>query len=404
LLRISEKAEAEALRTELQALLASSAYQAEMQKIIREPVEKMVREALGAVQFQDQLKRKIIDELQPTILSAATQAVAGALEKVRVGVDEKMQQEMRTNAQNALRTAYADAQQAAFDKIETLTNETGKKVKDKVDKAIREGASESLKIFDKEWARPIAKIVQDTIAAQAIHALDKAAVENAVTDGRERRDSRPANNSEIDVTGPFVRNVTIGIAAAFALALLVWWTLRAPQQTDRYDPSTTASSEGQSYVENTETTETVSEGRIPLYEDYSAVLSKIAADHKLSTATGEQLRCAKKAIAGIGTTIPLDVASLQRALNECAVLKSSPSEASVIVAAVQAGLDEESRSGKCQDLKSIGVDGIASAGGHTEEALKAYVKCTGPPGVPSKAQTLADYAAIGIYFTYLRTH
>jgi hypothetical protein len=73
-----------------------------------------------------------------------------------------------------------------------------------------------------------------------------------------------------------------------------------------------------------------------------------------------------------------------------------PAGTSPIVASVQAQLTEEARSRSCGALRPVTIDG--RHGGETSTALRAYVECTDPAGVPEKLETLGDYAAVGVYF------
>jgi hypothetical protein len=90
------------------------------------------------------------------------------------------------------------------------------------------------------------------------------------------------------------------------------------------------------------------------------------------------------------------VAALRASLNNCSAMSARPTGRLRMVAGVQAQLTEEARARACSALQPVTIDG--RHGTETSRALKTYVGCTDPIGVPEALETLGDYAAVGVYF------
>ena|SRR5687767_11583443 len=116
----------------------------------------------------------------------------------------------------------------------------------------------------------------------------------------------------------------------------------------------------------------------------------------LAAPTNAQITCIESALPDASSERRLDVAALRESLNRCAPMSSRPSGASRIVAGVQAQLTEVARTRECSTLPPVTIDG--KHGNETSRALKTYVACTDPVGVPEALETLGDYAAVGVYF------
>lgn len=113
-----------------------------------------------------------------------------------------------------------------------------------------------------------------------------------------------------------------------------------------------------------------------------------------------ELACIESSIERVESGGRFDVAALRALLNNCAAVSARPAVPSRIIAGVQAQLTEEARAGSCSALQPVTIDG--RHGNETSAALRTYVGCTSPAGVPGKLETLGDYAAVGVYFIHKR--
>lgn len=142
---------------------------------------------------------------------------------------------------------------------------------------------------------------------------------------------------------------------------------------------------------STDTTVESTPKRSPLLDQYRTALAQMGPP-SLAAPTDAQIACIESAL----PNGDLEVAALRASLNRCAPLSSRPSGASRIVASVQAQLTEVARTRECSTLPPVTIDG--RHGTETSRALKTYVACTDPKGVPEALETLGDYAAVGVYF------
>ena len=135
--------------------------------------------------------------------------------------------------------------------------------------------------------------------------------------------------------------------------------------------------------------------RSSLLEQYRTSLAQMGPPG-LASPTDAQIACIEEALGSAETATRLEVSRLRTGLNRCAATSSRPTGGSRIVAAVQAQLTEVARSRECSALPPVTIDG--KHGNETSKALKTYVACTGPAGMPEALETLGDYAAVGVYF------
>ena len=136
-----------------------------------------------------------------------------------------------------------------------------------------------------------------------------------------------------------------------------------------------------------------------LLATYRGALAQ-AGPPNLPAVSASELSCVADAVDEVERSAALDVAALRTALNQCAATKGRPTTASRIIATVQAQITEESRGPGCGALQPVTIDG--RHGTETSKALRTYVGCTSPVGVPQTLETLGDYAAVGVYFVHKR--
>lgn len=173
-------------------------------------------------------------------------------------------------------------------------------------------------------------------------------------------------------------------------AAALWFGLKRP--ADPTDP-TDYVNETASFPSSppTDTAPDPTPPRSSLLEQYRTSLAQMGPPG-LAAPTDAQIACLDNAL----SSAELDVARLRTSLNRCAATSSRPAGGSRIVAAVQAQLTEVARSRECSALPPVTIDG--KHGNETSRALKTYVACTDPVGVPEALETLGDYAAVGVYF------
>jgi len=366
LLAISENAEAEALRREVVAFLKSPEARAEIETIVRKPLEALVVSALQSGKLQEQLRTQLVATLTPKLVDAAQTAAADALRDVQVSLDEKAQKAMRAKASATLRTAFADAETEAFESLPRLAEQTKRQVREHIDKAVREAVSESMRSALGDVPAKVASIAPYR---------------------------RPAAQQ-----WQLPAMLFVGL---LVMAGGVYLALRKPAASIGTSPNSTATFDDSTTTDDGSTAETPPPApqTSRLYDNYRVALSRAPA--ALPPATAEQMQCIENAIrAADGNGVELDVAALRASLRGCAATQSRPSAASPIVATVQAQLTEEASAHKCAALKPLTIDGMAGAG--TAGALQKYVTCTQPAGLTADLTTIGDYATAGVYFVHKR--
>jgi hypothetical protein len=366
LLAISEKAEAEALRRELVAFLKSPEARAEIEAIVRKPLEALVVSALQSGKLQEQLRTQLVATLTPKLVEAAQTAAADALRDVQVSLDDKAQKAMRAKASATLKAAFADAENDAFESLPRLAEQTKRQVREHIDKAVRDAVSESMRSALGDVPTKVASIAPYRRLAPQQWQL-------------------PAM-------------LFVGL---LVIAGGVYLALRKPAQIIGTSPVSTATFDDPTPIDEGSTAETPPAPQPPrLFDNYRIALSR-ATPTTLPPATTEQLQCIESGIrAADGNGVDLDVAALRTSLRGCAATQRPPSGASPIVANVQAQLTEEASAHKCAALKPLTIDGMAGAG--TAGALQKYVSCTQPAGLSADLTTIGDYATAGVYFLYKR--
>lgn len=337
LLQKYETEEAAVLRAELIAFLKSAETRAELEAIIRKPLEAVVLSALTKPAFQEQLRDAVIASLKPELVKAAESAAASALSQIKVAIPADAQQRMRAEAEETLRNAFVNAQKDALGTVPRLANEGRRQLP---------------------------------------------AADGPTAPRLPREDSMN-----------WVAVAVIGVVAAIAL---VWFFFlrgdnRAATTTLTDDSSAVSTQTGSDTAAATVTNEARTSR---LFEQYQ--LSLVQAPANLPDPTAAQFECVQNGIARAEETSRLDVGLLRMTLNTCGPLGTRPSGASRIIAGVQAQLTEEARAKTCSALPPVAIDG--KHGGETSKALKTYVGCTAPLGVPEALETLGDYAAVGVYF------
>lgn len=186
----------------------------------------------------------------------------------------------------------------------------------------------------------------------------------------------------------------IAFVVVIAGAAALWFGLKGP--ADRIDPADYGNETAT--IASTLPADPATEPAPPrssLLEQYRSSLAQMGPPD-LAAPTDAQIACVEDALATAETVTRLEVARLRTALNRCAATSSRPTGASRIVAAVQAQLTEVARTRECSALPAVTIDG--KHGNETSNALKTYVACTDPDGVPEALETLGDYAAVGVYF------
>jgi hypothetical protein len=182
----------------------------------------------------------------------------------------------------------------------------------------------------------------------------------------------------------------IAFVVIFAGAAALWLGLRRPANP----ADTTDYTNDTASVASTLPTDTAPDPTPPrssLFDQYRTSLAQMGPP-SLATPTDAQMACVENAL----SSAELDIARLRTSLNRCAATSSRPVGASRIVAAVQSQLTEVARTRECSALPPVTIDG--KHGSETSRALKTYVACTDPVGVPEALETLGDYAAVGVYF------
>ncbi len=208
------------------------------------------------------------------------------------------------------------------------------------------------------------------------------------------RQMQPQSDESLQRVAPRLANDRTFWTALAAVVLILgagaFWLFfqRLDARVDTTDYVTTVSA---TETVSTETTVDTTPRPSPLLEQYRTALMQMGPPG-LAAPTNAQIACIESALPS-GT---LDVAALRASLNRCAPMSSRPSGASRIVAGVQAQLTEVARSRACSTLPPVTIDG--KHGNETSRALKTYVACTDPVGVPEALETLGDYAAVGVYF------
>lgn len=345
LLQKYEKEEAAVLRAELVDFLKSPEVRAELEKTVQKPLEAIVLSALSNAKFQEQIREAVIAALRPELVKAAQSAATSALGSIKVSLPEEAQRRMRVEAEEALRNAFATAQREALATVPRMANESRRQMQSQSD----------------DWPESSQRVSTQRVAPRL--ASDR----------------------------------TFWIAVAAVVLILggagYWFFFgRNDERVDTTD-----------YVETTSVTETlptetsvdVKPRPSQLLEQYREALTRMGPPG-LSAPTDAQVACVESALPGAETARRLDVAALRRSLNNCAATSGRPSGASRIVAGVQAQLTEVARTRECSALPAVTIDG--KHGNETSRALKTYVGCTDPAGVPEALETLGDYAAVGVYF------
>ncbi|MFL6247713.1 MAG: hypothetical protein ACJ74H_16940 [Thermoanaerobaculia bacterium] len=186
----------------------------------------------------------------------------------------------------------------------------------------------------------------------------------------------------------------IAFVVVIAGSVALWFGLRRPTEpvdtTDYVNDTTPITSSLPA-----DTTPEPTPPRSSLLDQYRTALSRMGPPD-LPSPTDAQIACIEDALNTAETATRLEVARLRTSLNRCAATSSRPAGPSRIIAAVQAQLTEVARTRECSALPAVTIDG--RHGNETSRALKTYVACTVPAGVPEALETLGDYAAVGVYF------
>lgn len=219
---------------------------------------------------------------------------------------------------------------------------------------------------------------------------------NAFTSAPRSSESQSSNLRQVAPRlGPDRRLIAvIAFVVIIAGAAALWFGLRRTE--DPADP-TDYTSETASIASTlpTDTAPDPAPPRSSLLEQYRTSVAQMGPPG-LAEPTDAQIACIDDALGSAETATRLEVARLRTSLNRCAATSARPSGGSRIVAAVQAQLTEVARSRECSALPAVTIDG--KHGNETSRALKTYVACTDPDGVPEALETLGDYAAVGVYF------
>lgn len=190
--------------------------------------------------------------------------------------------------------------------------------------------------------------------------------------------------------GPDRRTIAaIAFVVVIAGAAALYFGLRRPDRIDPTEYGTDTAPIASTLP--TDTAPVPEPARARLFDEYRGALAQMGSPD-LPAPADAQMACIENALGNA----ELDVARLRTSLNRCAATSSRPSGASRIVAAVQAQLTEVARTRECSSLPPVTIDG--RHGNETSRALKTYVACTDPVGVPEALETLGDYAAVGVYF------
>lgn len=189
-----------------------------------------------------------------------------------------------------------------------------------------------------------------------------------------------------------------GVLAFIAIAAGLYFYLRGgDDRVDSVDASQVVATET---LPGTETMPALLQPRqSALFAQYRTALAQ-AASPALAEPRAAELTCIERSIETVEGEGSFDVAALRARLNQCPAVSTRPTAASRIIAGVQAQLTEEARAGSCTGLQPVTIDG--RHGNETSRALSTYVGCTAPVGVPTKLETLGDYAAVGVYFIHKR--
>jgi hypothetical protein len=351
LLQKYEKEEAAVLRAELIAFLKSPECRAELEKTVQKPLEAIVLGALTGAKFQEQMREAVIAALKPELVKAAQSAATSALGSIKVTMPEEAQKRMRIEAEEALRNAFANAQREALAAVPKMAGESRRQMQPQGD----------------DWQE---------------------------SPRRERLEPRP----DTARVAPRLSGDSKFWMAAAAVVLIIgstgYWMF-ARRSAEPADPGSINDPPPVTETFPTETAEDPAPRISPLLEQYRTALSRMGPPD-LAAPSEAQIACVDAAIHSAETTSRLDVVILRRSLNDCAATKARPSGGSRIVAGVQAQLTEVARSRECSALPPVTIDG--KHGSETSRALKTYVGCTSPVGVPEALETLGDYAAVGVYF------
>jgi hypothetical protein len=352
LLQKYEKEEAGVLRAELIAFLKSPECRAELEKTVQKPLEAIVLNALTGAKFQEQMRDAVLASLKPELVKAAQAAATSALAGIKVSLPEEAQKRMRVDAETALRDAFANAQRDALAAVPKMAGESRRQLQTQGD-------------------------------------------DRQESPRRERLEQRLDTNR----VAPRLSGDSKFWMAAAAVVLILgsagYW-LFSRRGAETTDPGYVSDPPP---VTETLSTDTAAQDPPPrrsaLLEQYRAALSRMGPPN-LAAPSEAQVACVESAINSAETASRLDVTILRRSLNNCAATNSRPSGASRIVAGVQAQLTEVARTRECGTLPPVTIDG--KHGNETSRALKTYVGCTDPVGVPEALETLGDYAAVGVYF------
>lgn len=341
LLQTYEKQEAAVLKAELLDFLKSKECRDELERTIQKPLETIVLGALTNAKFQEQLRDAVIASLKPEILKAAQTAAAGALNSIKVTIPEEAQRRMRTETEETLRNAFATAQKESLATVPRLANDARRQLQRQGEESPPSGAA---------------------------------------------RDFAPRLSGDRMFWGAVVAVVLVVGAAIY------WFAGRREEPLDTgYVDSSALVTESLP----TETTAPVTTRPSALFEQYRLALMQMGPPD-LPAPSDAQIACVESALPNAETAARLNVATLRASLNKCNAMSARPAGRVRIVAGVQAQLTEEARARACSALQPVTIDG--RHGTETSRALKTYVGCTDPIGVPEALETLGDYAAVGVYF------
>lgn len=443
LLRIAEEEEARALRNELTAFLRSDACKREIEAVVREPLEKLVRGALRDPDFQTAIGAQLLASLQPEITKAAGKAANAALKDVTVHLTEEWQRAIRAQAEEALKKAFADAQKGALDaqkgaleKFPTLNPDLWEKVQKKTVEVIRTGVVTATGTLPTDWMNGITAAIRSAVnteveaARLTISALAAAVPgaappppppagepkEPAVDKPKESAVDKPKESAaEKPIApklgrswkgwrmpvAPWVRAVLrFYVGGPLLLALIIFITIKGYQYIHRSKqptaiaPSATATTTGGSPSSSTPSPPPKTAPSL-LSDEYRAGVAEAEKNFPAAgKASAEEMACVEKAINKAWGGRGISFATLQADLSQCPTLKLPPPAASLHVAVLQRQLENA----RVERKERVPISVDAKTGDNTKGAFTDWKK----KQPPSELKNLSDYVAAVVVLLHER--